>query len=219
MVKEMRVLLAVLLGVGAACLAAPPAEPDPIGESLNVVAGVAEGSFNVVAEAAEGTAQTIADLAGGAATTFERDLLTMPGVFLGKDVMSATGLTVGVSSMNIYQQNTRGGMSTNDRNGRFNGSYSLEVAADFERLLGLEGIGFYTSADGAWSKSGDIDGDSVGSYFGVNGEGGARRSLDITQLWFEGAMFDGTLRVRAGKMDIAGGFECGGQPVAFDSGT
>ena len=220
MFKDMKILVAALLvGVSAMSFAEPPAEPNPIEESLNVVAGIAEGSFNVVSEVAEGTAKVIADLAGGAATTFERDILSMPGVFLGKDVMSSSGLTVGVSSTNIYQQNMRGGTSTNDKRGRFNGAYGLEVAADFERLFGLEGIGFYASSDGAWSQSGDIDGASVGSAFGVNGEGGSRRSLDVTQLWFEGAVLDGDLRIRAGKMKIAGGFECGGQTVAFDTGT
>ncbi len=232
----MKILFIVLLAcLGVACFAeteadvssgrnehllayaSPPA--DPLGESINAITGLAEGSFNVVAEAAEGTAKAITDLAGGAATTFERDILTMPGVFLGKDVMSTTGLTVGVTSVNIYQQNMRGGTSTHNKRGRFNGSYALEVAADFERLFGLEGIGFYTSAEGAWSKSGRIDGASVGSTFGVNGEGGSRRSMDVVEAWFEGAICDGAVRLRAGKLDIKGGFESNGQPVAFDLGT
>lgn len=236
MSKDMKILFVVLLAcLGGACFAeteadvspsanedmfayaAPP--PNPLDESINAVTGLAEGSFNVVAEAAEGTTKAIADLAGGAATAFERDILTMPGVFLGKDVMSATGLTVGTTFESIYQQNMRGGTSTHNKRGRFNGAYSLEVAADFERLFGLEGIGFYTSAEGAWSKSGDIDGASVGSAFGVNGEGGSRRSMDITQAWLEGAICDGAVRLRAGKLDIAGGFESNGQPVAFDLGT
>jgi len=236
MSKDMKILFVVFLVVfGVVCFgatettvsasqdedqfayAAPP--PDPLMDSFNVVTGIAEGSLNVVAEAAEGTAKAIAELAGGAATTFERDILTMPGAFLGKDVMSASGLTVGVTSVNVYQQNMRGGTSTNDKRGRFNGNYSLEVAADFERLFGLEGIGFYTSAEGAWSKLGGIDGASVGSAFGVNGQGGSRRSLDITQAWLEGAICDGAVRLRAGKLDIAGGFESNGQAVAFDVGT
>ncbi len=236
MSKDMKILFVVLLAcLGGACFAeteadvsqnrnedllayaAPPA--NPLDETINAVTGLAEGSFNVVAEAAEGTAKAIADIAGGAATSFERDILTMPGRFLGKDVMSATGLTVGTTFTNVYQQNMRGGTSTKNKRGRFNGAYSLEVAADFERLFGLEGIGFYTVAEGYWSKSGDIDGASVGSAFGVNGQAGSRRSLDVLQAWFEGSLFDGTVRLRAGKLDIANGFESNGQPVAFDLGT
>ena len=236
MIKEMKIVFVVLLACfGVVCFAdsdatvssnqdedqyayaAPPA--DPLGDSLNAVTGIAEGSFNVVAEAADGTAKAIAELAGGAATAFERDILTMPDAFLGKDAMSATGLTVGTTFKNVYQQNMRGGTSTHNKRGRFQGKYSLEVAADFERLFGFEGIGFYASADGAWSRSGGIDGASVGSAFGVNGNAGGSRTLDISQLWFEGAICDGAVRLRAGKLDITGGFESNGQPVAFDSGT
>ncbi len=236
MSKDMKILFIVLLAClggasfaeteadvsqsrneGRLTYAAPPA--NPLDESINAVTGLAEGSFNAVAEAADDTAKAIAELAGGAATSFERDILTMPGRFLGKDVVSATGLTVGTTFTNIYQQNMRGGTSTHNKRGRFNGLYTLEVGADFERLFGLEGIGFYAAAEGYWSKSGDIDGASVGSAFGVNGQAGARRSLDVLEAWFEGSLFDGAVRLRAGKLDIAGGFESGGSPVAFDVGT
>lgn len=40
--------------------------------------------------------------------------------------------------------------------------------------------------------------------------------MDITELWYEHALLDDTLRVRLGKMDITGGFECRGCPVSFD---
>jgi len=41
--------------------------------------------------------------------------------------------------------------------------------------------------------------------------------MDVTELWYEQSMFDGTLLLRVGKMDlVTGGFECGGFPVAFD---
>ena len=71
MSKDMKIMFVVLLvGFGAVCFgeteatvsasqdedqfayAAPP--PDPLGDSFNVVTGIAEGSFNAVAEAAEG---------------------------------------------------------------------------------------------------------------------------------------------------------------------
>ena len=229
MSKDMKILFVVVLAcLGGACFAetenedmlayaAPP--PNPLDESINAITGLAEGSFNVVAEAAEGTVKAIADLGSGVATSFERDILTMPDAFLGKNAMSSTGLTVGTTFKNVYQQNMRGGTSTHNKRGRLQGKYSLEVAADFERLFGFEGIGFYMSADGAWSRSGGIDGASVGSAFDVNGNAGGSRTLDISQLWFEGAICDGAVRLRAGKLDITGGFESSGQPVAFDSGT
>lgn len=218
MYKDIKVLsLLFVFVVSSVSFAEPPA--DPLDETLKAVAGVAEGSVAAIVDVAEGAAEAIFGITEGAATAFERDVLTMPGRFLGKDVMSTSGLTVGVTSTNVYQQNMRGGLSTKNKRGRFNGSYTLEVAADFDRLFGLEGIGFYTAAEGVWSKTGDIDAASVGSAFGVNGTGGSRRSLDLVEAWFEGAMFDGAVRIRAGKMDIAGGFESNGQPVAFDSGT
>lgn len=211
-------IVAVLL-LAPMSYSAPPPKPDPFEGTVRVVSGVAEGTLATVSDVATETAKALAGLTEGTTTVFERDILSIPGLFIGKDMMSTTGVTVGVTSINIYQQNMHGGLSTHNRRGRFNGAYSLEVAADFERLFGLEGIGFYTSADGAWSKSGGINAASVGSAFGVNGEEGSRRSLDIIQAWFEGDMFDGSLRIRAGKMDIANGFDCGGQPVAFDTST
>jgi porin len=142
---------------------------------------------------------------------------TLTNGFLGlNDRLEDSGIEVGLSMTSIYQQNVRGGISTHRRAGRFAGSYDLELSADFEKLLGIEGGSLYMLTEGKWSKSGGIDAPSVGSVFGVNGDGADRRSMDVTELWYEQAFADETLRVRFGKMDITGGFEHHGCPVAFD---
>jgi len=132
------------------------------------------------------------------------------------DNLSDIGIELGLSVTQIYQQNVHGGMSTHRRAGRYSGSYDLELTANLQRLLGIEGGTLYVHAEGLWSKSGGIDGPSVGSAFGVNGDAGNRRSMDITEFWYEQSMFDNTFLLRVGKMDITGGFECHGCPVAFD---
>ena len=73
----------------------------------------------------------------------------------------------------------------------------------------------YLHGEGSWSRT-DIDSTSIGSAFGANGDAAGRRALDITELWYEQAMLDETLRFRFGKLDITGGFECRGCPVSFD---
>lgn len=123
--------------------------------------------------------------------------------------------TVGVT--NIYQHNAKGGLSTHRRAGRLSGSYDLEMSIDTEKIFGWENGTLRMLAEGSWSKSGGINDPSVGSVFGVNGDGSPRRSMDITELWYEHSFLDNTLLVRIGKIDLTCGFECRGCPVAFDS--
>jgi porin len=87
------------------------------------------------------------------------------------DPLADSGIEVGLSWTNIYQNNVEGGTSTNQRHGRHTGSYD---------------------------------------------DGAGRRAMDVTEVWYEQAMFDETLRLRFGKLDIGGGFECRGCPVSFD---
>lgn len=146
---------------------------------------------------------------------WNRETLTN-GFFGLNDELADKGIEVGLGVTNIYQQNVRGGISKHRRAGRFSGSYDLEFSADLQKLLGIEGGRLYMLTEGVWSKSAGIDGPSVGSAFGVNGDARNRRSMDITELWYEQAMFDDTFHVRIGKMDLTGGFEHHGCPVAFD---
>lgn len=135
------------------------------------------------------------------------------------DDRAESGVALGLSLTNIYQQNAHGGTSTHRRAGRFSGSYDLELSADMQKLLGFEGANLYMHAEGWWPKSVGIDGPSVGSAFGVNADAMPRNSMVVTELWYEQAMLDGTFLLRAGKMDITGGFECSGCPVAFDTSS
>jgi porin len=196
-----------------------------IGSALFLFGGNAQGvqdQIPGVQQVLEGTG-TFADASlkvmSGAATAaddwFENDILSRPGSFLSHTLLEPAGLTLGIGSTNIYQQNVHGGLSTHRRAGRFSGSYDIELAGDLKRLLGLEG-GIYIAAMGSWSKYGGIDAPAVGSYFGVNGDGIPREDMAISQVWYEQAFFDKALRIRVGKMDITSGFECGGSTVAFD---
>jgi porin len=146
---------------------------------------------------------------------WERETLTN-GFFGLNNELADNGIEIGLGVTNIYQQNVLGGISKHRRAGRFSGSYDLELSADLETLLGIEGGRIYMLTEGVWSKSAGIDVPSVGSAFGVNGDARDRRSMDITELWFEQAFWDEVLRIRFGKMDLTGGFEHHGCPVSFD---
>lgn len=131
------------------------------------------------------------------------------------DRLADKGIEVALGLTNIYQQNTHGGLSTHRQQGRHTGSYDLEITSDLQKLIGVEGGTLYVHTEGGWSTT-DIDATSVGSVFGVNGDAGGRRSMDVTELWYEQALFGESLLIRLGKLDITGGFECRGCPVSFD---
>lgn len=149
---------------------------------------------------------------------WQRETLTN-GLWGFNDKLADSPIEVGLGVTSIYQSNIKGGTSTHNRRGRHAGSYDLELTANMQQLLGIKGGTLYIHTEGRWSKSSGINSPSVGSAFGVNADGGARRSMDITELWYEQALFENTLRVRFGKLDITGGFECRGCPVSFDSST
>ena len=135
-----------------------------------------------------------------------------------KDDLSEKGMEFNLGYTGIYQQNVHGGLSTHKKSGRNSGSYDVEITADLERLLGIQNAFFYLHGEGSYSKYGGIDEQAVGSYFGVNADGSPRRSMDITEAWYE-QMFGETLKVRVGKLDMTGGFECRGCPVSFDGNS
>lgn len=146
------------------------------------------------------------------------ELQTLENSFFGLGQSLADhGIVAELGVTGIYQQNVHGGLSEHRRAGRNSGSFDLELSADLQRLLGIEGASLFVHTEGRWSKSGGIDGPSVGSAFGVNADAGPRRAADVTELWYEQSMLDDTLLLRVGKMDLTGGFECSGCPVAFDA--
>jgi porin len=133
-----------------------------------------------------------------------------------RDLLADDGIEFVAGVTGIYQQNVRGGLSKHRHAGRFSGSYDLEMSIDTERVLGLGGGTLFLHGEGSWSKHGGIDEPSVGSYFGVNGDGAPRRSLDLVEFWYEHPFMEGQLLMRFGKIDLTGGFECRGCPVSFD---
>jgi porin len=146
---------------------------------------------------------------------WQRESLTN-GLFGLNDRLKEDGLEANFSVTQIYQQNTRGGISTHRRTGRFAGSYDFEINADCEKLFGVKGGRLYMLVEGKWSKTGGINDPAVGSFFNVNGDGAPRRAIDITELWYEQGFADGEILLRAGKLDLTGGFEHHNCPVSFD---
>jgi len=149
---------------------------------------------------------------------WNRETLT-DGLFGLNDDLADNGIELALSATQVYQSNTKGGLSTDNHRGRYSGSYDLEMSGDLQRLLGIAGLSFYMLAEGSWSDTEGIDATSVGSFFGVNGDAAGDRAFDVTQLWFEQTLLNDALLVRVGKIDLTGGFECRGCPVTFDGST
>jgi carbohydrate-selective porin OprB len=142
---------------------------------------------------------------------------TLTDGFWGLDnKLKDKGIEASLGITNIYQQNVRGGISTHRRAGRFAGSYDLEMEADLQKLLGIEGGRLYSLTEGSWSKAGGIDTPSVGSFFGVNGDAIPREAMQVSEFWYEQTFADETVRLRIGRLDLTGGFEHHNCPVSFD---
>ena len=122
-----------------------------------------------------------------------------------RDELAASGIEVGFGVTSVYQRNIKGGLSANDRRGEFAGSYDLELAADLERLLGIEGT-LFIHGEGGWSDSEGIDGVAAGSHSGVNADAIGNRSLDIVELFYEVGLTD-ELTLTIGKIDFTGYFD------------
>ena len=124
------------------------------------------------------------------------------------------GVNLDLGLTQIYQVNARNGLFTRRRAGRYTGSYDLELTVDLEKLIGLKGGQIYALAEGGWSNG--IDASSVGSFFGVNGDAFGDYSIALTQFYYEQALLNDRVRIRVGKIDLTGGFECRGCVVSFD---
>jgi porin len=144
----------------------------------------------------------------------ERDTLT-GGWFGFAEDLNRRGLVLSLSTTNVYQINARGGRSTHDRQGRWSGSYDLELEADLQSLVHLPGAFVYAHAEGSWQDG--IDPESIGSAVGnVNGDAAGDLAIILAELWYQQSLLDGRLHVRIGKLDLTGGFEVQGSPVSFD---
>ena len=157
--------------------------------------------------------QPAADLGDGTPTLMERETLTNNWFGLG-DELAESGITVSLGLTQVYQINLNGGASTSDHSGRFAGSYDLEINADMEKLLDVSGGKLYVHAEGSCSNG--LNG-SAFANFGVNADAAGDRVIDVTELWYQQNLLEDRLRIRVGKIDLTGGFDCRGCPVAFDT--
>ncbi|MHC4617478.1 MAG: carbohydrate porin [Planctomycetota bacterium] len=159
--------------------------------------------------------RTLPENADSPPPLWQRETLT-DGFWGLNDRLAETGIELALSATQIYQHNVHGGLRTHRRAGGYSGSYDLELFGNFDKLLGVEGGRVYVHAEGAWSQAAGINDHAVGSYFGVNGDAQPRRSIDITELWYEQSFLHNALLIRVGKIDLTGGFEHRGCPVSFD---
>jgi len=109
----------------------------------------------------------------------DRQTLTNGWFGLGER-LEKQGLTFGLSATQVYQINLQGGLSTHRRAGRYSGSYDAELELDLGKLLRHPGGQVYLLAQGSWSDG--LDASSVGSWFGVNGDAGGCRPIDVAEL-------------------------------------
>lgn len=199
------------------CTAAK-SKSNPLDSSIKAACATAEGGMKTCSELCCCGIKICAAMAEGA-RDLSQDLLVYPNRLVGVKELAPSGLTFSPSMINLYQQNTKGGLSTHNKRGRFFGYYNLELAGDLQRLLGWEGASFYMKTEGAYSQSGGINTPSVGGIYNTYTNAKTRRAMDIIELWYQQAMFDGTLRLRIGKTPGYWGFGCNGRPAAFAANT
>ena len=142
-----------------------------------------------------------------------RETLTDNWFGLGRSLQEQ-GLSISLGLTQVWQLNLEGGMATHRHAGRYAGSYDLEAELDLEKLFSLTGGKLFVLAEGSWSAG--LDDSSVGSILGINDDAGGDEAIDVTEAWYEQALLGGRLIFRIGKIDLTGGFECRGCPVAFD---
>ncbi len=152
----------------------------------------------------------------GEPSIWERETLTNNWFSLGEQ-LNESGIEINLSLTQIFQTNVAKGRSTHRRAGRYAGSYDLEFELDTETLFQLAGGTIYAHVEGSWSDG--IDDSSVGSLFGVNADAAGDEEIILSELWYEQALFEEKLRIRVGKLDLTGGFQRGGYPLAFDGSS
>lgn len=151
-----------------------------------------------------------------------RETLTNNWFGLGEKLQHS-GIDLSLSLTQVYQIPLKGGGAANSwgevsslhrHKGRYTGSYDLEATFDLETILGLQGSSFYLHAEGGWSSG--IGDSAIGSIMDPNGDAFGEQAIQLSQAVWEQSFFDGRVIARIGKLDITGGFDCQGCPVAFD---
>jgi len=114
------------------------------------------------------------------------------------------GVEVSLSLTAIYQQNVHGGVRTRNAH-RISGSYDLELTFDLDKLRGMHGGKVYIYGQGSWDDG--ISGRGyVGDLFGVNGDAGGDRAIDVLEFWYEQSFLDDKLRFQVGKINLTNEF-------------
>jgi carbohydrate-selective porin OprB len=150
-----------------------------------------------------------------AADLLERETLT-EGMWGLQDMFAEQGMTLDITATTYYLQSVRG-QGKREKESRFTGTIDTELTIDTEKVLGIANGTIYLLAATDWSKRGAQDDNVGGTVFGIGG-GGARNGTEIVEYWYEHA-FENGLNIRAGKIDLTGGFECRGCPVSFDGNS
>ncbi len=150
-----------------------------------------------------------------AAGLLERETLT-EGMWGLQDMLAEQGVTLDVTADNYYLQAVRGA-GKHEGDSRFTGRISTELTIDAEKVFGVSNGTIYVLGETEWSKRGNVDASYGTTVFGIGGSG-PRRAMEIAEYWYEHA-FDNGLNIRAGKIDLTGGFECKGCPVSFDGNS
>jgi len=153
------------------------------------------------------------NVAGDPHDIWRQETLT-DGFYGLNDKLADDGIEFGFNITNIYQHNVRGGISSGRKAGKVTGSYEMELSADLQKLLGVEGGTFFIMAEGSFSDGVDVL--FVGSSLGINDDAAGNRSMDVHELWYEQLFADNTIRLTVGKLDLPRSFEGYGYPVGFD---
>ena len=178
-------------------------------------AGAAETSDSPTTPAPAAPAESAAPAAptGSAEETEAPDTLT--GQWFGAGTkMEAQGLSLRLNLTQAYQGVVHGGLATHRHAGRYTGTYNLELEGNLEKLAGIKGGSFYLMAEGGWSDG--LDASSVGSLFGTNYAAIGDHSARLVEFHYDQTFWDDRLRLRLGKIDLSGDFECRGCRIAFD---
>ena len=123
------------------------------------------------------------------------------------DQLADDGIEIGFGITSIYQADVKGGLSTHNKRGRFNGSYDLEMWLDMRKLLGFETGSVYMLVEGGWPDAEGIDVASLSSAFGVNADAVGNQGPVVKELYYEGPIFGEQFTVMIGKIDFTGVFD------------
>ena len=170
--------------------------------NLKIVETVAE-----TAEAGAGAVVETADITSKIVYNFWEHASPTKGFWGLNDQLGKYGMEFGAALTTVYQTNVKGGTSTHNHRGRHIGRYDMELAADLEKLLGIEGGSFFVHGWGGWPNEEGIDALSVGSAFGTNALAVGNRSLDIVECFYEGPFFGDNVTMAIGKLDFTGIFD------------